>query len=86
MLKSKIRQSFLQGKEDRAHRLRQDVLRREGVASSWEAMSPELDALCSPRFQPEAGPPYLRARQNSGDQHREGRKVGVLDFHPSASS
>jgi putative transposase len=63
---SNIREAFLQGGEDQARQLLEDVLRGCVRAGLWEAMQAEVAALCGPRYQPAEDSPYHRAGSGPG--------------------
>jgi putative transposase len=73
----KLRETFLQGKEQDTAEIFREMMRAAVRNGLFEAMAAEVNALCGPRYHPDTESPYQRAGSERGVAYLDGCKEAI---------
>lgn len=73
----KLEQAFLQGDENEAAELFNEMMRKSVRLGLFAALEEEVTALCGPRYQPAPESPYQRAGSETGSAYINGSKEKI---------
>lgn len=77
MLHEELKAAFVQGGERRSSEVFAEVLRASVREAFWQIMAEEVEALCGPRYAPDADSPFYRAGSEKGSVYLEGEKEEI---------